>query len=202
MGGVNPVAAGLARQFLDAVEPFLLQLRHEQAERLAAFQESLGAYVEAIVDRRLCERMIAQAVPLQACGLYTAGIHYRPGALATHRGGLWQARDDTQAEPGTGLDWRLIANGIADLSGSVDENDPRLMTFSMHLASGDQINLEHRLPLPLHRGRYEAGTEYQQGDEVALNGSSWRARETTMTSPPGSAWLLVAKTGERRRAEP
>jgi hypothetical protein len=193
MGSVSPQAAALAREVFDAVEPMLLRLRQEQQE----FHRSLERLVNAIVDARVATKLAEIARPYQPPTTFAVDRIYPAGRLATYRGGLWQALDDTGQEPGTGADWRLLANGIADISGFLDEDDPRLMTFAVNMSSGDTVNLAASLPIPVHRGPWQAEATYQPADEVFHNGSSWRARRETKSAPPGDDWLLVASRGER-----
>lgn len=45
-----------------------------------------------------------------------------------------------------------------------------------------------------HRGKYIAGALYERGEEVMLNGSTWRALEDDPKhGPPGPGWVLVAQ---------
>jgi hypothetical protein len=190
MGSVTRSADDMAREFFDAVEPMFLQLRKELNDRQDKF--------EAEIRAKLAERS-AQAAQIGTVHNFVEGLAYWGNTLVAHRGGLWQAINNTGEEPGTGNDWRLLANGVSDISGYVDEDDPRLLTIGHQMSSGATVNLEVRLPLPLHKGRYEPGTEYQQGDEVAWSGSTWRAATATKTEPPSADWRLVAKAGERGR---
>jgi hypothetical protein len=194
---MSEFATGLAKEVLDAIEPMLLRIRREQAERRAKFEKALPGLIRKIVEEALTE---ALAVParLPLAHSFKAGIIYLAGSLVTHSAGLWQALDNTGDEPGTTGVWRLLANGINDLSGIMTEEDPRLLTIRQRFASGDTINLEIRLPLAIHRGKWDATTPYQQGDEVTHNGSTWRAvRDATGACPPGPDWLLVAQSAKR-----
>jgi len=176
----SPFATEVAKLVLDAVEPMFLRIREEQRD------------FEQRIDRKLRESH--DPVRINHAHSFVKGIAYLAGAIVTHRGGCWQALDNTGDEPGDSGMWRLLANGLWDISGFVDEADPRLLTITNSMASGERINLEVRLPLPIHRGRWEATTIYQQGDEVALGGSSWRAvRNDVGSKPPGPDWLLVAQ---------
>jgi hypothetical protein len=190
MGSIDPRAADMARQFFDAVEPMMLQLRQEFRERQEKFEREVRA--------QLAER-IAQAAQFGIVHSFVAGLAYFANTLVTHRCGLWQALNNTGEEPGEGADWRLIAGGIADISGFIDECDPRLLTLAHQMSSGATVNLELRLPLPLHRGKFVAGEIYQPGDEVTWTGSTWRAAKETSAEPPCPDWLLVAQRGERGR---
>ncbi len=189
MGSVSG-ADDRAREFWDAVEPMILQVRKEMHDRQDKF--------EAEIRAKLAERA-AQMAQIGTIHNWVDGLAYWGNTLVTHRGGLWQAINNTGQEPGLGGDWRLIADGLNDISGYMAEEDPRLLTLVHEMSGGSIVNLELRLPLPLHKGRYEPGTEYQQGDEVAWSGSTWRAAGTTKTEPPSPDWRLVAKAGERGR---
>jgi hypothetical protein len=55
-----------------------------------------------------------------------------------------------------------------------------------------------------HRGTYIAGALYEIGEEVALNGSTWRALVDDPKNPPGTGsdkeWQLIAQ-GRKNHAE-
>src|SRR5262249_42729992 len=132
--------------------------------------------------------------------------------LVTHRGGCWQAIDDT-AEAPPGEAWRLVACGIHDVHITRDAENLRRITFSFELSDGSAQNFVDTLPWPIHRGTYQAGRPYEQGDEVAWKGSTWRAKRDTTKEPAARVagtypayygteddWQLVAKTGERGKA--
>jgi hypothetical protein len=51
-----------------------------------------------------------------------------------------------------------------------------------------------RKSAPRHTGKYEAGSAYMPGEEVAWKGCTWRAKHDGVTGePPGPGWWLVAK---------
>ena len=52
------------------------------------------------------------------------------------------------------------------------------------------------------RGTYQAGTKYERGDMVALDGGSFIARKDNPGPCPGSGWQLFAKQGARGRDGP
>lgn len=195
-------AQDLARYVFDAVEPMVLRVRREQQERQEKFEEALQAKFEAgmrVLIREMIQEVLAMPARMGQVSSFVVGIVYLAGSIVTHRGGTWQALDNTSSEPGDSGLWRLLANGLTDIGGFMSEDDPRLLTLQHHLASGDTINLEVRLPCPIHRGLWRAdAVPYQQGDEVAWNGSSWRAVRETTACPPGPDWLLVAQAARTR----
>ena len=135
---------------------------------------------------------------LSLARVWVEGIAYRTGEIVTHRGGLWQAIEDTnQAPPASS--WRLAAAGILSITAFIDEDNPRLLTFAFEGSDGCRTNLEYLVPYPLHRGTWLRDIDYAESDEVAWAGSTWRAIRATKTSPPGDDWRLVAKSGERGR---
>ena len=192
-------ASDLAKQVLDAIEPMCLRLRTEMQDNRRRFDLELAAFEKRLPDivRTIVEDMLAAPAQLPLAHSFKAGIIYLAGSLVTHSSGLWQALDNTGEEPGQSGVCRLLANGVNDLSGFIDEADPRLLTIRQRFASGDTINLEIRLPFAIHRGKWSAATSYQQGDEVTFNGSTWRAVREASTCPPGPDWLLVAQSAKR-----
>ena len=200
MGSLTPT--DLARQMADIFEPMLHQVRREVLEMQEKFRASLGDLISSMVRAEIAETLarLGPAKQMSPAHTWVKGMTYMAGVLVAHRGGLWQAIDNTDKEPGEVVEWRILAEGIADISGFLDPDDPRLMTVVVKQSSGFVTNLETRLPLPLHKGTWQAEAEYLQGDEVSWEGSTWRARVTTKAQPPGPAWALVAKHGERGRA--
>jgi hypothetical protein len=60
--------------------------------------------------------------------------------------------------------------------------------------------LKARTFVDLHRGVYKPGHEYERGDVVALDGSTWAAAEDTRAKPgTGPEWKLIAGKGRDGR---
>lgn len=82
-----------------------------------------------------------------------------------------------------------IAKWSEDIEASIEDR-------TLMLAFGGHVK-ELRIPIPIHRGKYETGKAYEQADEVALHGCTWRAKADKPSGEPGASadWLLVAKAG-------
>src|SRR5262245_39182632 len=52
------------------------------------------------------------------------------------------------------------------------------------------------------KGTYQAGTKYERGDMVALDGGSFVARKDAPGPCPGPNWQLMARQGQRGRDGP
>jgi hypothetical protein len=124
------------------------------------------------------------------------GVAYQEGTIGTWRGGLWQAWRDTKDVPVEDGGWRLLANGVADVS-LIENNAGDSVSFVMELADQTLVTKHIDLALVKHRGTYDPECEYKLNEEVAWNGSTWRAlRSTRGVEPPGEDWRLVAQRGK------
>jgi len=130
---------------------------------------------------------------------YVAGRVYDPGELCRHRGGTWQAIDRTADTPGPdATTWRIVADGLHEIDGTQDAGDPRAFTLGVEQSDGLRRELAVRFPIPLHRRQFAGDAVYEMGDEVALDGSTWRCVvERANTSPPSPEWALVSQRGGR-----
>jgi hypothetical protein len=57
------------------------------------------------------------------------------------------------------------------------------------------------LPIPVHRGKWDAGRVYKVAEEVMWAGSTWRAIEETKAEPgtpaaASRAWIMVSRRGD------
>jgi hypothetical protein len=124
------------------------------------------------------------------------GLEYQEGTIGTYRGGLWQAWRDTKGLPIEDGGWRLLANGVAEAEIVMSATGK---TATIMLAMADNTLITHELELALveHQGTWDAEREYTLNNEVAWNGSTWRAlRSTKGVEPPGEDWRLVAQRGK------
>jgi hypothetical protein len=74
---------------------------------------SSPAEIEAIVEKRVAEINVRTFADIYQ-GVYKPGNLYARGLLATWGGTLWLSLKDTQAKPGEGADWRMVASKGAD----------------------------------------------------------------------------------------
>jgi hypothetical protein len=134
--------------------------------------------------------LVAPAVTLRD------GLEYQEGTIGTYRGGVWQAWRDTKGLPVEDGGWRLLANGVADVA-LIPSTSGESVSFVIELADQTLISKEVELALVRHLGTYDPDREYRLNDEIAWNGSTWRAlRSTRGVEPPGEDWRLVAQRGK------
>ena len=116
-------------------------------------------------------------------------------------------RDGRDGAPGKdgkdgspGRDGEKGANGLDGMS--LHNFDVEILdggrTFVMKLIRGDEVvSHEFTLAVPLDRGIYKQGAEYEQGDGVTYGGSWWIAqRQTTDIPGKSDAWRLAVKRGQ------
>lgn len=135
---------------------------------------------------------------------YKAGSIYVRGTLVQHRGGVWFANVDTDAEPGEPCSgYGLVLDGCEPLR--VDAwGDAGELALVYRYASGvvKAIPLGFR-PMQ-HVGIYDHARAYLANDCVTCDGSVWLARAATHEVKPGTddgarAWQLIVKRGKDGR---
>ena len=179
------------------------------AERVASMlADRLGVQQPAGRLIGLAEPAPTEAVELtQPARVWREGDIYEQAAVVHFNGGLWQARQPTAARPpGRIGEWLLIADGIRSVHAYQEGEDPRAFGVVVLLASGVQIDLPVRLPLPLHRGDYAPAILYRQGDEVAHGGQTYRALYDKPGPLDGDGWRVISARGAQgdrgERGEP
>jgi Collagen triple helix repeat (20 copies) len=131
----------------------------------------------------------------QAARVWREGDIYEQSAVVNFAGGVWQARQPTAAKPpGRIGEWLLLADGIRAVH-AYQEPDPRTLGMVVTLASGSALDFPFRLPLALHRGAYQPGWDYAEGDEVELSGATYRALCDKPGPAGGDDWTLVSARG-------
>src|SRR5262249_32751960 len=99
--------------------------------------------------------------------------------------------------------WRVVTEGICDFFASVDDSDPRAISWGNRLTGGDFHQATMHLPVPLHAGHFSADSQYERNDMVALDGSTWICVvEKATTAPPSDEWRLAAQRGGRGKTGP
>lgn len=130
--------------------------------------------------------------------VWRANKTYPMNSLVVHRGGLWTTPVETSDEPSSvGASWLCLLNGVFQCDFNVDKGNPRARALSLTLTDGQKVSFDWQEPLSIHCGTYLPDQEYQPGDEVASDGSLWRAINATKMRPPGEDWLLCASRGAR-----
>lgn len=163
--------------------------------------------------RRAAERAVAAALREDANGplikKWREGKAYKAGDMVEYRGGTWQCRFDTDENPMMDSEdngWSLRQNGIYKEDKRFDGE--RTVVLATEYTDGSKKEYSIKLPLPIHRGVWEAEKAYERGDEVAKDGSLWRSKVDGNKSEPGTSpdWTLSSlrgKTGKQgERGEP
>jgi hypothetical protein len=119
---------------------------------------------------------------------------YPAGTWAKHNGGLWLARSITQGMTG----WDCVVEGVLPLA--IETADNRHFTIKLAASSGKTVEMPFAVPSMLHRGIWKEG-EYERGDVVTWDGSSWHCEAEKTAGKPGSVpdWRLVVKRGQNGR---
>jgi hypothetical protein len=131
----------------------------------------------------------------QAARVWREGDIYEQSAVVNFGGGVWQARQPTAAKPpGRIGEWLLLADGIRSMH-AYQEIDPRTLGMVVTLASGNALDFPFYLPIPLHRGSYQADWPYTEGDEIEQDGATWRALCDKPGPAGGDDWTLISARG-------
>ena len=56
--------------------------------------------------------------------------------------------------------------------------------------------------MPTHKGLWDAETQYDVGDEVTKNGSTFRLMEASSDAPPSPAWQLTSQGTRGKQGKP
>jgi hypothetical protein len=125
---------------------------------------------------------------------YRLGFQYKAGDLVRHNGGVFQAFTDTDAAPGSDrCGWVCVINGVADTR--FEMSGPHRKHIAV-MTDGRAVSHEWRETFPIHKGKWAEGDVYAEGEEVAWDGCTWRAKTATGEQPGQSGdWLLVAQRG-------
>lgn len=121
---------------------------------------------------------------------------YPKGTFASHRGGIWLARQATDGMNG----WDLIVDGAHKITTQVlGEREFALITEK---SSGKVTKTPFTVPMMIYRSIFKAGNKYQKGDAVTWGGSLWHCDEPNENKPgEGEGWQLVAKRGRDGRKD-
>lgn len=119
---------------------------------------------------------------------------YAMGTVGTWRGGLWQAWRDVKDPPVIDGGWTLLANGVHDINAYANEET---FVLQVDMADNTTASFSADIRTVQHMGAWDVDAEYRVNQEVAWNGSTWRALNTTQgEEPPGASWRLVAQRGK------
>jgi hypothetical protein len=122
---------------------------------------------------------------------------YARGTYASHQGGLIRAvrTTDPVSEGIEKAGWQVVIEGLAALSITQSETDPRTFAVAAIQTSGKSHVQSFTFPAMIYRGIWTEG-EFKHGDTVTWDGSLWHCEKST-TAHPGTTtdWKLVAKRG-------
>lgn len=83
---------------------------------------------------------------------------------------------------------------LTDFDANVSE-DGRTILLSFEQES-DRFEVEMKFPVPIYRGVFKEGQEYEAGDMVTWGGSVWHCQEKTADKPDAGPWKLAVKKGQ------
>lgn len=82
---------------------------------------------------------------------------------------------------------------LADFDANVSEDG---RTIEMAFADDTQkFVVEMKFPVPIYRGVFKEGEEYEAGDMATWGGSLWHCKEPTTEKPDAGPWQLAVKKG-------
>jgi hypothetical protein len=129
---------------------------------------------------------------------------YPKGVCAIHRGGTIIAYRTTDPVVDGDLEsagWLVSQNGIQNI---VEEmaSDGRTRITSYLMTNGKSVVTKVKTYQQIPRGTYAEGKNYDRGDVVTWDGSSWHAEKDTHDKPGRSdSWRLMVKKGDTPRVK-
>lgn len=132
------------------------------------------------------------AVELAILPMLEEGKSYPSGVYARHLGGLVKTN-------GSGYD--VIVNGLVGIT--IEHIDERTFQIKAHYTDGHEMTQDVKMPVMIHRGTWKEG-EYERGDCVTRDNSSWHCRVEKTIAMPGTSpdWQLIARKGDRGKDAP
>ena len=123
---------------------------------------------------------------------------YRRGTWASHAGGLWVARKQTEGMDG----WDCVVDGLSEIQISYDGE--RGASVDVVRSSGERVAKAFTLPALIYRGLYRDSETYERGDTVTWGGAVWHCNDPTAEKPieGGKAWTLAVRKGRDGREGP
>lgn len=85
------------------------ELYRAVAKRAGPETSGILQAVEGAIREIRGELEVLRETALHDAGTWREGTTYRRNAVATHRGTIWCAREETQDRPGTSSAWRWMA---------------------------------------------------------------------------------------------
>lgn len=134
--------------------------------------------------------------PFRAPAPWTEGRH-GAGIVVRHRNGLFMAQRDTSGEPGVERDaWLPLVVGVAEIN--LAWQGERTFAARIELSDGCEIEIEREIAVPIYRGAWEPGRDYEPGDRVARQGEFEACAMSKGIDPVSDAaagfWVKIAKS--------
>jgi HK97 family phage portal protein len=132
-------------------------------------------------------------------------MRYSRGTVAAHRGGLVRALMQTAPLKSVDGDlaragWQVLCNGVFKDEQTTDD-EGRTMRRTVEFTDGSKSQSTHRMQSLIYRGAWKSGQAgAKEGDAFTYGGCVWVCKRDTATPPPGAAWQLAVKSGDRGRA--
>lgn len=118
---------------------------------------------------------------------------YPRGSYASHKGGLWRARKNTDGMDG----WECVVRGVHAIE-VVVADDHRTVEVK-HILSDSEHTHTVKMANVLDRGIFKEGITYDKHDGVTFGGSFWIAQKENPQGRPGfgeTDWRLAVKAGK------
>lgn len=209
--GLSAFELAQAKGFPGSVNEWLLSLKGERGEKGLDGRDGKSAYEIAVekgyqgTELQWMESLRGKdgaagkdgrdgrdAVELAILPMLEDGKQYPSGVYARHLGGLVRTN-------GAGFD--VIVNGVAGVV--IEHTDERTFAVKTMLTDGQAHEAVVKMPVMLHRGIWQP-TEYERGDCVTRDNSTWHCCVDSTTEKPGESkhWQLIVRKGERGRDAP
>lgn len=204
MDALEQIAKGTAQAIASTSKQWSQRLEEQGYEFQKQIDDLKRQHERDIIDAK--KEVVSQVAThayqnwsAKLIGDYRVNVSYDVQDLVTHNGGVFQRFAKGEGGPGEERSgWVCLVDGVSNISWETSE-DGRYKKRIEYLSSGKVLETEFHDPLPIHKGKWEEGQEYEKGDEVAWSGSTWRSKGEGNGEEPGKGegWLLVAQRGAR-----
>jgi hypothetical protein len=121
---------------------------------------------------------------------------YRRNTYASHNGGLWVTRRQSDGMDG----WECIVDGVAEVAAALEEGG-RFVTVRTVKSSGAVVEKAFDVPTMIYKDLFKEGTVYAKGDVVTWAGHMWVCKQETDAKPvEGDQWRIAVKRGQDGKA--
>jgi hypothetical protein len=200
----------------DADPALVAALVAEEVERAVAAlppsKDGASVMVEDVLPDILDEVKAAVAALPEPRSVKNVIVNRSGEAVYTFSDGSTENIGQVAGKDGNDVDWAAVETKLRELVDAIPvprdgkdgyslsnfdtvmSDDGRTMLLSFE-DDKQRFEVELKFPVPIYRGVFKEGTEYEAGDMVTWGGSIWHCKEATLSKPDIGPWQLAVKKG-------